>query len=201
MRHRIVKNKLGRTSSHRRAMFRNMAARLFQHGRLVTTETKAKAVRPFAESLITMAKKRGLARYRRIIARLQDETAAKKLFDEIAPLYENRPGGYTRIIKLPENRLGDNTPRVIFELVGYSLEDKKVVAEETPTGVKKTGEGREKIKKKHKTKEEPVQDGKEEAPSDVADQSMDENKPETPPEENTGHEKDVSKGESAAPAQ
>ena len=200
MRHRIAKNKLGRTSSHRSAMFRNMAARLFQHGRVVTTEAKAKAVRPFAERLITMAKKKDLARYRRIIARLQDETVAKKLFDEIAPLYENRPGGYTRIIKLPENRLGDNTPRVIFELVGYSLEDKKVVAEEAPAGTKKTGKRREKVKKKHKTKDESAQGRKDEVAGDVGEQSGDENKPETPPEENAGQEKDMSKGEDTASA-
>ena len=148
MRHRVAKHKLGRTSSHRKALFKNLAASLFRHGRIVTTQQKAKAVRPFVEKLITLGKKKGLARYRLVIARLGDETMAKKLFDEIAPLYDERSGGYTRILKLPEKRLGDKGESAILELVGYNVDEKKV----NPEPVAKRASKKEKSKEKKKAK-------------------------------------------------
>jgi len=163
MRHRVAKNKLNRTSSHRKAMFKNMTASLFTHGRIITTVTKAKAVRPFAEKLITLAKKKGLAAYRLTISRLGDETAAKKLFDEIVPLYEDRNGGYTRILKLGETRLGDNAERAIIELVGYDVDEKKVTGETpekaaAPAGKKPARKKTQSKAAKTETVEEKAQD-------------------------------------------
>ena len=131
MRHLKRGRKLGRTSAHRKALRQNMAAALFTHGRIVTTLAKAKEQRPFVEKLITLAKKgmtaknadddpRYLHCYRRAISLLRDKAIAKKLFEEIAPGYMDRPGGYTRILKDSKHRLGDNAPRAIFELVEFT---------------------------------------------------------------------------------
>jgi len=129
MRHRMDRKRFSRTTSHRRAMFRNMAAALFQHGAIRTTEPKAKRLRRFAEKVITLAKKDTLHARRQVIAELndrdlidndgeyEDKTLVQKLFDDIAPRYANRNGGYTRIIKLAERRLGDAGRQVILQLV------------------------------------------------------------------------------------
>lgn len=122
MRHRVAGRHLGRSSGHRRALRKNLTTQLFRHERIKTTEAKAKAVRSEAEKLITLAK-RGLqddsyilhAR-RQAVAALNDPAIAKKLFDELAPRYEERPGGYTRLYKL-ERRQGDGAPLVVLELV------------------------------------------------------------------------------------
>jgi large subunit ribosomal protein L17 len=97
-------------------MLRNMATSLFLHGRIETTETKAKRLRPLAERLVTFAKRGDLAARRRVIAQLMDKTAVHKLFTEVAPLVADRPGGYTRITKLGF-RKGDNAPIAVIELV------------------------------------------------------------------------------------
>jgi large subunit ribosomal protein L17 len=132
MRHRVAGRKLSRDSEHRLAMQRNLVASLFEHERVSTTMEKAKEVRKFAERLITLAKKGDLAARRRAISLLgnRDITAYEegepvrkgtivgKLFSEIAPRYLDRPGGYTRIVKLAMNRLGDNGQVVLLQLVG-----------------------------------------------------------------------------------
>ena len=122
MRHRVAGRRLGRSTGHRKALFRNLVTELFRHGRIRTTEAKAKSVRPNAEKLITLAKK-GLREEdyvlhaRRLAAsRLNDPDVVKELFDEIAPRYETRPGGYTRILKLGP-RQGDGAEMVLLELV------------------------------------------------------------------------------------
>ena len=116
MRHRKAGRKLGRSSGHRRALYRNLVTELLRHERIKTTEAKAKAIRPKAEKLITLGK-RGTLHARRLAAgRLNDPEVLKKLFDEIAPRYADRPGGYTRILKLGR-RQGDNAPMVLIELV------------------------------------------------------------------------------------
>ena len=122
MRHQIAGRTLGRDSGHRKALFRNLIKELYRHERIVTTEAKARAVRSDAEKLITKAK-RGLAEggnrvhaQRQVVAYLNDKTIAKKVFDELAPRYEERPGGYTRMIKLGKRR-GDAADMVILELV------------------------------------------------------------------------------------
>ncbi len=122
MRHRKKKGKLSRTSAHRKALVRSLAKELFLHERITTTLEKAKAARPVAERMITLAKKGGLANYRRAVSFLGDKTVAKKLFENIGPRYGERPGGYTRIIRLQKGRLGDNGSRTVLELVQGSGE-------------------------------------------------------------------------------
>ena len=130
MRHRVAGYELGRNSAHRKALRRNLARSLFLHGKVVTTRTKAKAVRPFAEKLITLGKRGDLAARRRALALLPDKDVVKRLFDEVAPKFADRPGGYTRILKKVygktwHNRLGDNAPMAILELVGDAEESAK----------------------------------------------------------------------------
>jgi len=128
MRHRLAGKELSRTSSHRKALRRNLAASLFEHGAIRTTETKAKELRPFVARLITLARKGTLHARRQVIALLQDRaivnadgdqetTVVRKLFDEIAPRYAQRPGGYTRIIRLSDRRIGDAGQQVLLQLV------------------------------------------------------------------------------------
>ena len=116
MRHRIAGRKLGRRSSHRRALYRNMVTDLLKHEKLVTTEPKAKEVRGIAEKMITLSKKSGLHSYRQALAFILDKKVTEKLFADLASRYKERPGGYTRIIKL-QPRLGDGAPMVKLELV------------------------------------------------------------------------------------
>ncbi|HAN60373.1 MAG TPA: 50S ribosomal protein L17 [Gammaproteobacteria bacterium] len=121
MRHQKSGRKLGRTSSHRQAMFRNMAVSLFRHEQIRTTLPKAKELRRVAEPLITMAKNPTLARRRLAFARLRDKDIVGKLFDELAPRYKTRPGGYTRILKCGFRR-GDNAPMAYVQLVDQPIE-------------------------------------------------------------------------------
>ena len=116
MRHRKGGTKLGRTTSHRWALFRNLLMALFRHERITTTETKAKAVRGLAEQMITLAKRESLHARRQVLALVPDPTVVKKLFDRVAARYAERHGGYTRIIKVGR-RPGDNAPLVLLELV------------------------------------------------------------------------------------
>lgn len=142
MRHRVYGRKLGRKTNHRKAMFRNMAVALFTHGQITTTVPKAKALRPFVERLITMAKKGDLHNRRRVISLLGGDKhmitredadnvvrnrfgelqkapkVVKALFEEIAPAFSDREGGYTRIIRLGTNRLGDGADLCVIQLVG-----------------------------------------------------------------------------------
>lgn len=117
MRHRIDHRKLGRTTEHRIAMLRNQAVGLVQHDRIQTTLEKAKELRPFVEKLITLAKKDTLHSRRMAARHVQDPEALKKLFATLGPLYAQRPGGYTRILKLGTRR-GDGAQVAILELVG-----------------------------------------------------------------------------------
>lgn len=116
MRHRYSGRKLGRTGAHRRAMFRNMTASLVEHEFIKTTLPKAKELRRVAEPLITLAKNDSVANRRLAFSRLQDKAAVGKLFGELAPRYENRPGGYIRILKCGF-RSGDAAPMAYVELV------------------------------------------------------------------------------------
>lgn len=108
--------RFGGSASHQRLMMANLAASLFAAEGIVTTEAKAKALRPVAEKLITKAKKGGLHRHRQVVSYLGDKEMASKLFDDIGPRYVERPGGYTRILKLGP-RQGDNAPMARIELV------------------------------------------------------------------------------------
>ncbi len=116
MRHRKAGRKLNRTASHRKAMFMNLSQALLKHEQIVTTLPKAKDLAPIVEKLISLAKKGGLANRRLAVSRLQDETLVKKMFDELADRYKERPGGYTRVLKAGY-RHGDNAPMAVIELV------------------------------------------------------------------------------------
>jgi large subunit ribosomal protein L17 len=116
MRHGSRGRQLSRTSSHRRAMLRNMATSLFQHDRIVTTEAKAKELRPYAERLITMARRGDLHARRQVERRIRDRAVSGRLFAEIGPRFASRPGGYTRIVKLG-HRDGDGAEMARIELL------------------------------------------------------------------------------------
>ena len=118
MRHRRAGRKLGRDRDHRRSLYANLAAALFEHGRIKTTEAKAKEVRPIAEEMITLGKRGDLHAHRQAVAFLRSKPVAHKLFAEIAPRFADRPGGYTRIIKIGP-RQGDAAEMVYLELVDY----------------------------------------------------------------------------------
>ncbi len=117
MRHRVAGYKLGRTTSHRIAMTRNMAASVIEHERIITTLIKAKAVKPFVEKLVTLSKEPTQHHRRRAFAKLRSKEATQKLFDVLGPRFKDRPGGYCRIIKLAKRRLGDGGERAILEFV------------------------------------------------------------------------------------
>lgn len=116
MRHRKSGRKLGRNSSHRIAMFRNMATSLLQHETIKTTLPKAKELRRVVEPLITLAKQDGVSRRRLAFARLRDNAVVGKLFDELGPRFKDRPGGYLRILKIG-HRAGDAAPMALVQLL------------------------------------------------------------------------------------
>ena len=118
MKHARSGKKLGRDSAHRKALYSNLAGALIEHGRIQTTEAKAKAVKPFAEKLITLGKRGDLAARRQALAHLRSQFVVHHLFAEVAPRFSERPGGYTRIIKLGP-RQGDAAEMVYLELVDY----------------------------------------------------------------------------------
>jgi large subunit ribosomal protein L17 len=119
MRHSRVINHLGRTSSHRKAMLANMATSLILHKRITTTTAKAKALRTYVEPLITKSREDSTHSRRVVFSYLKDKTAVAELFRDISPKIGERPGGYTRILKLG-NRIGDNADMCILELVDYN---------------------------------------------------------------------------------
>ena len=123
MRHRKQGRKLNRTSSHRKAMFANMAASLIEHKQIVTTLPKAKEMRSVADKLITLAKRGDLHSRRQAISQVRDVEQVKKLFDELGPRYKERPGGYTRVLKAGF-RFGDNAPMAVIEFVDRDAEAK-----------------------------------------------------------------------------
>src|ERR1700682_3207192 len=117
MRHLKAGRKLGRNASHRLALMRNLARALFEHGRIITTVEKAREARRFVEKLITLAKKGTLHARRLALVRLPDRDTIKKLFDEIGPRFHDRAGGYTRVIKRHQRRLGDAGQTAYLELL------------------------------------------------------------------------------------
>ncbi|CAK0742983.1 50S ribosomal subunit protein L17 [Azospirillaceae bacterium] len=116
MRHGVCGRKLGKTSSHRKAMFANMAVSLLKHEQIKTTLPKAKSLRPIADKLITLGKKGGLHNRRRALSILRDEVIVRKLFSTLAERYQKREGGYTRVLKAGF-RYGDAAPMAMIELV------------------------------------------------------------------------------------
>ncbi|SHI69998.1 LSU ribosomal protein L17P [Hymenobacter daecheongensis DSM 21074] len=144
MRHGKKINHLGRTASHRNAMLSNMASSLIMHKRIETTVAKAKALRKFVEPLLTKAKSDTTHSRRTVFSTLQNKESIKELFDSVAGKIANRPGGYTRIIKLSDSRLGDNAEMCIIELVDYN----DAMLEAKAAGEAKTTTRRSRSKKK-----------------------------------------------------
>jgi len=146
MLHRIRGRKFGQKTGYRKALKRNLLKALFTHGRIITTLPKAKEYRPFAEKLITLARRPNLHNRRRAVAELgNDKKVAKVLFETVGPKFVDRNGGYTRILKLAKPRLGDCAPRAILELVGHSEElSAKRAAEEAEATTPKKGKGKAK---------------------------------------------------------
>ncbi len=123
MRHQVKKGKLGRNTAHRRALMRNLVTSFLERERVKTTLAKAKSARPVAEKMITLAKRGTLHARRQALAYLTKEAAVKKLFDEVGPRFSERPGGYTRIVKL-DRRAGDGASMAMLELVGAEFKKK-----------------------------------------------------------------------------
>jgi len=121
MRHHRAGKKLGRDAAHRNALYANLAGALIQHGRIRTTVTKAKAVKPFAEQMISLGKRGDLHARRQALAELRSRDVVETLFDDVAPRFADRPGGYSRIVKLGP-RLGDAAEMAYLELVDYAPE-------------------------------------------------------------------------------
>ncbi|GAB49186.1 50S ribosomal protein L17 [Mobilicoccus pelagius] len=129
--------RLGGGPSHERLMLANLATALFEHGRIQTTETKAKRLRPIAERLITFAKRGDLHSRRRVMATIRDKGVVHVLFTEIAPAMAERPGGYTRITKVG-NRKGDNAPMAVIELVREPYSPKQATVKEAEAATKRS---------------------------------------------------------------
>lgn len=125
MRHNKAGRRLGRTTSHREAMFRNMVTSLFAHEKITTTDAKAKEIRSVAEKLITLGKRGDLHAVRQAAAYIREKSVVTKLFSTIAPRYKDRPGGYTRIVKLG-SRLGDAASMSVIELVEEEMKPRKI---------------------------------------------------------------------------
>ncbi|MGZ5422962.1 MAG: 50S ribosomal protein L17 [Candidatus Aminicenantales bacterium] len=123
MRHQVKKGMLGRTTAHRRALMRNLVTSFLERERVRTTLAKARSARPIAEKMITLAKRGTLHTRRQALAYITKEEAVKKLFDDIGPRFKERPGGYTRIVKL-DRRAGDGAEMAMLELVGTEFKAK-----------------------------------------------------------------------------
>ncbi|MDQ5820660.1 MAG: 50S ribosomal protein L17 [Actinomycetota bacterium] len=119
MRHQRAGKKLGRSPAHRKALYANLAGALIEHGRIRTTEAKAKAVKPIAEQMITLGRRGDIHARRQAIAFLRSQDVVHKLFAEVAPRFADRPGGYSRIVKIG-TRQGDAAEMVYLELVDYA---------------------------------------------------------------------------------
>lgn len=116
MRHNKSGKRLGRNTPHRTAMLRNMVTSLFEHEKITTTDARAKELRKVADRMITLGKRGDLHARRQVLSVIRDQNVVAKLFDQIGPRYKDRPGGYTRIVKIG-SRLGDNAPQSIIALV------------------------------------------------------------------------------------
>jgi large subunit ribosomal protein L17 len=168
MRHNRDGRKLGRTSSHRKALMRNMVTSLFESERIETTTPKAKEVKRVAERMITFARRGDLAARRHVAKTVQSPEVLKKLFDEIAPRYVDRPGGYTRVLKLSSRRKGDSAQRAILELIGEKAESRKKKKTQRKKYRKIDIPKSPVAAKKGKAKKKPAEVAEEQAPAEAA---------------------------------
>ena len=157
--------RMGGSAAHEKHLLANLAKSLFEHGRITTTEAKARRLRPYAERLVTKAKKGDIHNRRLVLQTITDKSIVHTLFTEIAPRYENRPGGYTRITKIG-NRRGDNAPMAVIELVEGEIAKKATVAE-AEAAAKRA------VKEDALKKDEAVEDAKPEGDAAAADESKD----------------------------
>ncbi|OEV10984.1 50S ribosomal protein L17 [Streptomyces nanshensis] len=155
--------RMGGSAAHQKAMLANLATDLFEHGRITTTEARARRLRPVAERLITKAKKGDLHNRRQVMRSVTDKSVVHTLFTEIGPRYENRPGGYTRITKIG-NRRGDNAPMAVIELVEALTVQQQAVGE-AEAATKRTAKDAEKkpAAKKSTAKKAAAEDSDKEA--------------------------------------
>ncbi|MFB3893377.1 MAG: 50S ribosomal protein L17 [Phycisphaerae bacterium] len=178
MRHRVFGKQLSRNTAHRKALRRNMAASLIEHGAIRTTVVKAKELRPFVERLITTARRGTLHARRQVISMLRDrgmvdkegdwldKSVVQKLMDEVAPRYADRPGGYTRIIRLSERRIGDAGEQCLLQLV----EEKPASAgDQVPASGSRR---RRRAAKRHEAAAKPAEGKPEEKPEEAAAESV-----------------------------
>lgn len=135
MRHLKAGKRLGVTTSHRKAMMRNLVTALLEHGEIKTTITRAKEMRKYFDKMIGLGKQNTLHARRQALAFVKTKEAMQKLFDEYGPLYQERNGGYTRIYRLA-NRLGDNAEMALIQMVDLNVEEKPAAAEEPITEIK-----------------------------------------------------------------
>lgn len=168
--------RLGGSPSHEKLMLANLATSLFEHEQIRTTETRAKRVRPVAERLITLAKRGDLHARRKVMTMIRRKDIVAKLFEELAPQLANRPGGYTRVVKLG-NRKGDNAPMVLLSLVTEEYSPKQQVVAEAESAKVKADEAKE--KEAEETAEPTPEAEAAETETDAADQAE-----ETPADEN-----------------
>ena len=157
MKHRVQGRKLGRTSAHRTAVLRNLSTELFRRERIRTTLMKAKELRPFAERLITMSKRETLHARRLVLRDIHDVAVVSKMFDTLSSRYAQRPGGYTRIIKLGPRR-GDAAEMALIELVGAELASKAEKGPEAAAGGDKGGKAKGEGKSKGGKQAKPAKD-------------------------------------------
>ncbi|MFJ3956192.1 50S ribosomal protein L17 [Arthrobacter sp. NPDC090010] len=164
--------RLGGGPAHERLMLANLASQLFEHKRITTTVTKAKRLKPYAERLVTFAKRGDLASRRRVLGLISDKGIVHELFTDIAKQVENRPGGYTRITKIG-NRKGDNAPMAVIELVLEPLSAKQAVVAEATQATEKAAPAEEAVVEEttevvEETVEAPAADEATEAPAEEA---------------------------------
>jgi len=167
MRHNKSGRRLGRNSSHRNAMMRNMVTSLLEHERVTTTDARAKELRKVAERLITLGKRGDLHARRQASSVIRSKKVVAKLFDQVGPRFKDRPGGYTRIIKLG-NRLGDNAPQSIIELVEEEFTAKPKKAAPAPKAEVKKAAPAPAEEPKAEVAEAPVEEAVAEAPAEEA---------------------------------
>jgi large subunit ribosomal protein L17 len=177
--------RLGGSPAHQRLIVANLATQLFEHGRITTTETKARVLRPVAEKLITKAKRGDLHNRREVLKTVRDKTVVHELFTEIAPRFADRPGGYTRITKIGP-RKGDNAPMAVIELVTEAYEPKAAPAKKSAKKAPAKKAAAAPAAEETPAEETPVEETPaEDAPAEVADEPAEETTDEAPAEETT----------------
>ena len=166
--------RLGGSPAHERLMLANLATALFEHGKITTTEAKAKRLRPLAERLITLAKRGDLHARRRVLTVVRDKGVVHELFTEIAPSYAGRPGGYTRITKIGP-RKGDNAPMAVIELIQEPVSAKQATVREATKATKKAAAKKTTPKKDASKKDDAATSAaaKEDEPADEVVESAD----------------------------